>query len=433
MEREQREPRRRFLGTRDGVGLRPYDLVVNEQNNDRDLEQAVWERTDADGELRMQMAGFDALRRVPILGKWLLRRSGLEPDEVEGMLRQPERLVSQAAESIATFAPLGWAYSGLAPTQTYDDALNVLRSGGTTDEAEEVLVEGWDGSLKHFIMRVHGLAAGNDAMRPIVQRRAVLITKALDHHENGAYEASVPILFSQIDGICLDLTGKYFFKDPKREPLADKETVAGLPENLEVVRDWYSRPQRSSGATGESRRHGVMHGRELRYDTKRNSVKAFVLLLGVIEWAQPQARRAAEAAQLQREERYAGSLETDEDGRRLDRRGFDVAKESLRRLATRQMAEHRRHGRYSEMDQMFPNRSGDDFLHGQDRIEMRLSNDGQMFMAWRCATTGYVFSIAGEDGPPSEWLYEGEEPPTGFPGEDTRWSQFGADPWCPNW
>jgi hypothetical protein len=406
---------------------------MEEQNTDRALEAAVWERIDADASLRKQVAGFDALSRVPFLGKWLLRKAGLDPHEVENMLREPARLVSHMAESIAAFAPLGWAHSGLAPTQAYEDALLALRSDGTTDGAEDVLVDGWDGSLKHFIMRVHSLAAGDEATRAIVQRRAILIRKALDHHENAAYEASVPIVFAQIDGICLDLTGRYFFKDPKREPLADHETVAGLSENLEVVRDWFSRSQRASAATGSSKRHGVMHGRELGYDTKKNSVKAFVLLLAVVEWAQPQARRAAEATQREREERYAGSLELDEDGRRLDSRGFDIAKESLMRLGTRQMAEYRRHGRYSPISQMFPNHSGDDFLHGQDSIEMRLTDDGHTFMAWRAATTGYIFGIAGRHGPPSEWLYEGDEPPSSFPGSEPRWSQFGADPTCPNW
>lgn len=32
-------------------------------------------------------------------------------------------------------------------------------------------------------------------------------------------------------------------------------------------------------------RHAVMHGRSVAYDTLENSTKAFVVLLGLLEWA----------------------------------------------------------------------------------------------------------------------------------------------------
>ncbi len=42
-------------------------------------------------------------------------------------------------------------------------------------------------------------------------RRSRLIEAAFRAHRNGEYELSVPVLFSQVDGICFDITNKYLF------------------------------------------------------------------------------------------------------------------------------------------------------------------------------------------------------------------------------
>ena len=90
-----------------------------------------------------------------------------------------------------------------------------------------------------------------------------------------------------------------------------------------------------------------MHGRELGYDTRLNSTKAFAALFCLLEWAQPIARAQQELAKQQRLERYAGSDELDREGRRLDRREFDETKRALHRVATGQMGWYRnRGGRY---------------------------------------------------------------------------------------
>jgi hypothetical protein len=84
-----------------------------------------------------------------------------------------------------------------------------------------------------------------------------------------------------------------------------------------------------SGVTGKLSRHGILHGRELRYDTQMNSTKALVLLAAVIEWAQADAREKVERLRREREARHAGSDATDQEGRRLDRRGFNEVKAAL--------------------------------------------------------------------------------------------------------
>jgi hypothetical protein len=52
---------------------------------------------------------------------------------------------------------------------------------------------------------------------------------------------------------------------------------------------------------------------------------------------------------------------------------------------------------------------------------MRVAADGQSWLAWRRTISGWCFAI-GSTGPPiNEWLYDGAEPPMGFPGGDPEW------------
>lgn len=131
----------------------------------------------------------------------------------------------------------------------------------------------------------------------------------------------------------------------------------------------------------------------------------------------------AAAAERERLERYAGVEGTDADGRRLDRRAFKETKEALRWIHTCQMGWYeRRGGRYRDdlLDIM-----GDSLIrHGlpEDHgITLKVSVDGQAWIAWRRTVTGWCFAIGAAAPPPDEWTFDGPEPPDGFPGEDPAW------------
>lgn len=67
-------------------------------------------------------------------------------------------------------------------------------------------------------------------------------------------------------------------------------------------------------------------------------------LAAFVEWAQPIAAARMRAKQAELEARYAGSDEIDQDGRRLDRRGFADVKKRLMRTLTYQWG-RRQHGK----------------------------------------------------------------------------------------
>lgn len=134
------------------------------------------------------------------------------------------------------------------------------------------------------------------------------------------------------------------------------------------------------------------------------------------------------ADQEERERRYSGSDDTDDAGRRLDRREFDATIDALRFLETCQDNWHRnRGGRYRE-DLL--TMVGDHFrgLPEESGIELRVSEDRQSWYAWRRTLSGWCFTIGGDGPPPGLWEFDGPEPPQGFPGRDPAWGRQPCSP-----
>ena len=409
--------------------------MVGDRDSER-LRDDLLARTDPKGELAALLNQFRPLMDAS-LTKGLLGLMGVDSDRVAEPLAQADRLLDDMTLAILTFSPLGWAPSSSLPTDVYSDALATLQLTDSLDEAESKLIEGWNQNdkLLYRIRRLASLGAGNEDLGQVARRRRELVERALSHHRNEAYEASVPIALAQADGIVWDFTESrhgLFSSGSGRDHLLDNSTVAGLPEGLKPLSELFSVSMKESGATGSLSRHGILHGRELGYDTKANSTKVFVLLLAVIEWAQPRARTLAERKDREREEAHAGSDETDDLGRRLDTRGFEDAKASLRWLSAAQMGQWRHHGRYrAELDEIAPGSLGEERLRGMAQIHLAVTSGGREFKAWRVTPSGFCFGIAGRDGPPNEWYYSGPvAPPESLEAGD--WRGFGELP-PPDW
>lgn len=134
---------------------------------------------------------------------------GLDLTQLREPMAQARELVADIRQAVVLFTPLGWAPLSWAPVNIYREALAAYQNTGSSDEAEQRLLDGWnrDDWLRFAVMPLQAVGAGHDELYPIFLERWRLAEKALDHHRNGAYEASVPIVLSQVDGICQDLVG----------------------------------------------------------------------------------------------------------------------------------------------------------------------------------------------------------------------------------
>ena len=157
------------------------------------------------------------------------------------------------------------------------------------------------------------------------------------------------------------------------------------------------------------------------------SASGFIAACQVVDQFYKSRRDAEQAVIDERErlERYAGSGETDGQGRRLDRREFKETIAALRYLSTCQIGWYRNRGGHYHADLL--DRFGNDFtrqgLPTESGITMKVASDGQAWYAWRQTITGWCFAI-GAGGPPSqEWEYDGPEPPDDVPGKDPRWGE----------
>ena len=373
----------------------------------------------------------------------IARVFGLDLKPLDRAARDFDQLLDTVARSIGLFAEHGWAPSGSMPMPAYDAAVRALADGGTIDAAEDALVQGWNdktvlASLHH---RVLGLGLGKDEeIEGWFRERGRLVRLAWQHHLAGAYEAAIPLVFAQIDGITADATaspqepagGMFFSKHPTRQAeVVDDTTLAGMNDALPVVRNYYSERRDFTGALGSDGRHGIMHGRELRYDTLANSTRAFVLLAAVVEWAQPRIRAEIDRRVAERDRQFAASDDTDDEGRRLDRRGFSSTREALRRLALAQSGYWNSHGRFASLMELVSDKGMSTLLMAPETTVVRASTGA--WWGWSRSASGWVFAIGALGAQPLGWrYYDGPGVPEEGPlGTDWRTSDSGN--WSGDW
>lgn len=118
---------------------------------------------------------------------------------------------------------------------------------------------------------------------------------------------------------------------------------------------------------------------------------------------------------------YAGVKGIDAEGGQLDQREFNETKDALLWLYVCQLGRHNNGGRFRKnvLDNVGSfEREGLPAEHG---ITMRVSKSGQSWYAWRRTITGHVFAIGSSAPDLGQWMYDGDEPPHGFPGSDRSW------------
>ena len=196
-----------------------------------------------------------------------------------------------------------------------------------------------------------------------------------------------------------------FRNDGKPPPLSVKLAIlVGLHGDLRAVDDL---PRHHVQYRAISRSHGfreaLAHVRE--YERARED------------------RRLAEAEKARRLVRYAGVKGLNDDGKILDQREIEETREALRWIETCHLGHYNNRGRYRK--DLMSSVLLDDFtrqgLPDEHGITMRVRKDQQTWYAWRRTPSGYILGIGMNKGRDNEWLYEGEEPPAGFPGFDRSW------------
>jgi hypothetical protein len=384
------------------------------------MENEIWNRLidgDTAKEIDIYLHGEDAREIAAAVGASLASF-----DESAANLASSVHNLAEAFDCLGTH---GWATtSGGAPLQQQAEAVELI-SVGKFDEANTLLCEGWEMLADRIVGQVACLHYGDRELSDIAAARGELVSKAVSHHRNGAYEASILILLTQIEGIVMDLTGtptvaggKYFYRTKKGASATDEETVVGIDGALNHVREWFCKPCKVTGFGGDLSRHGLLHGRQLGFDTRENSARCIALLGAVVEFARPLAEQLAQRRSAERQAADAGSDEVDERWIRKDRRGFTDARLRLKDLCAIQSVFRGANGRLANDSELRK-------LNVQGAHLVTETSVGDCWSGYTQAESGLFFGLA-ERG--TEFRYfEGESEPPEL--ESDGWS----DEQTPNW
>jgi len=223
----------------------------------------------------------DLLKRIK-LGKGGLH--DIFPDNATrfgNIFKSWEDLPERTRNSILAMAEAGWYLDPQIGFSKITSFQLVLEEEGT--EVADTLM------MAHFEKRLDAIQASLIDEFP---HRKPFFDAAFDAVRRDEHILAVPVLLSQTDGICKDVAGKYFFiTEPGKGAVPARPGVA--PFMLEQVRSDLSeaflcmfeevRPiglsekRRAPGFKGLNR-HTVLHGEDLNYGTRLNSLKAVSLL-----------------------------------------------------------------------------------------------------------------------------------------------------------
>lgn len=216
----------------------------------------------------------------------LLTAIGLDPKPLVEWIEASRALHHQLGsyERWSPLWPLGWAYGGFSPVDLYDKAVAELNRGEPTS-AENLLEDGWNEGdrLETKLIMLARIAVPTETRREVGARREVLLRLALEDHRAGRFHASIPVVIAQTEGIVRDVFKASPFQAGGQ--LTDNVTAIGHPEAAAL----FQAGRRSRRLTHMDddppfpSRHGVVHGRSLGYDTRRNSTKALIVLFAVVE------------------------------------------------------------------------------------------------------------------------------------------------------
>lgn len=405
----------------------------------KSIRDQLWHAADPDGSQRALIDAAALAGRAPTWLQRLGRSVDASLTRLADLGQEQTALMDSIEAAVSLLVPRGWAVMNMDHAAV-SAAVTAVRAGNPGD-ADDLLAGQWEGDgdwrIKRVGQRVRAMAAADDELSALFRERARLLDRAAEHHRAGRYDASVPILLAHIEGIVIDVTDgdKYFTKRPKQKAdVVNPHDLAGIEACMAVLQGVYGDDVPDTQAAGSLSRHGILHGRELAYDTRVNSAKVWSVMDAIVHWALPKSRDLADARRAARQGANAGCGETDEQGRRVDNREIAETRDALRFLGTSAMGWHRQRGRLRD-DLVGTRYDAKDLTKGglpaDPGIATEVSGDGQAVAYWRETDSGRVLGLAltwdGEHF--GEYLFAGEDSPVGVPGErGSTWGDLFATP-----
>ena len=193
----------------------------------------------------------------------------------EPLQRSFDSLPPATQRALATLAEHGWFLDLDLPLSALWEVEQAIL-GGNVAEAEAALID-------HYQVRLRDI---ENFIVERFSRRERFVRSGFSAHRRMDYAASIPLLFAQTDGICMDVTNKHLFMKDGGKPetakyvqriAADRFRAALLSPLTLRLPISASKSSREPDFDGLNR-HTVLHGESLDYDTEKNATKAVSLI-----------------------------------------------------------------------------------------------------------------------------------------------------------
>ena len=184
-------------------------------------------------------------------------------------------------DSLIELSKYGW-YIGYDSLPKTPIELSVKLRDGKEKEVDELLSDYYQTELRNIEKRLIGLNPG----------RKALIKEGFNNHHNKYFYSSITLLLTQADGLCYDRAKKFYFQNNnklKRSKIYQPAILGDLVDNNKMFLKEFLAPMDNPTALNEFiqnienfpvrlNRHEIIHGIDVEYGTRLNSLKTISFL-----------------------------------------------------------------------------------------------------------------------------------------------------------
>ena len=202
------------------------------------------------------------------------------------------------------FAVKGWIATNSMSVDTMRRAIELFEAGKEL-EAENEIVSWFDEKTINFFA-IHRAKKFNKAMNRWEQLR-----EALNLTLEERYIAAVPLILIACDGFASDVIGYSPFK--KCADLTAFDSITGHENSLSVLIRLVTKGvyKSSDDELTLPFRHGILHGHSLGYGNRTVCMKAWLLMIALVDWAYDKSSEEERRSEHEKKARFSfGDLAT---------------------------------------------------------------------------------------------------------------------------
>jgi hypothetical protein len=212
------------------------------------------------------------------------RAHGMKDEKIDGLHSMAADLLDQSEiltmpdRFNAAFADEGWIATGSMAAETMQNAVR-LHEAGKHDEAEEEILA-WFSEDNIRLFAITRAKRFNKA-----HHRWDQLNEALSLTLEERYLGAVPLILIACDGFASDVLSTSPFE--KDADLSVFDSIVGHTTSLPALIKLVIKGVRKSSDDELSlpMRHGILHGRSLGYANRRVCMKAWMLMIALVDWA----------------------------------------------------------------------------------------------------------------------------------------------------